>query len=170
MIFVTVGTHEQPMVRLVPVLARLARENPELGPFRMQHGWTPLPEGWAGAALVERDRLLTWMDEADVVVAHVGPATVAEARALGKIPILVPRDPRAGEHVDDHQQHYGKRLAAARQVVLVPDVETLPDAVLRHAELTRDLPPPTAPDPAPAVAAFVDLVRGLLGESRTRRR
>ncbi len=83
------------------------------------------------------------------MVAHVGPATVAEARALGKIPIVVPRDPRAGEHVDDHQQRYGERLAEARQVMLVRDVETLPDAVLRHRELTRVLPPPTAPDPAP---------------------
>nr|WP_304515681.1 sulfotransferase [Cellulomonas sp. APG4] len=44
--------------------------------------------------------------EADVVVTHGGPGTMADARAAGHLPVLVPRDPALGEHVDGHQQRF----------------------------------------------------------------
>nr|WP_246290489.1 glycosyltransferase [Nocardioides marinus] len=50
---------------------------------------------------------------------------IMEARALGHLPLVVPRDPRLGEHVDDHQQRFARRAAEAGLVQAVGSVEEL---------------------------------------------
>ncbi|GGI05296.1 glycosyltransferase [Egicoccus halophilus] len=50
---------------------------------------------------------------ADVVVSHAGTGSALTALANGKAPVLVPRDPLHGEHVDGHQFEIAERLAAA---------------------------------------------------------
>lgn len=162
MIVVTLGTHEQPMMRLVPVLAALARELPSLGPFQIQRGATPLPEGWEGDALVAPQRLAALLAAADIVVMHGGPATIAEARELGKIPIVVPRQLRYREHVDDHQLWYARRLADALEIVLVEEAEDLPAAVEDYPARVARLPVPRPHDPAPAVRRFSEIADRLM--------
>lgn len=160
MILVTLGTHPQPMQRLVPELARLARELPELGPFHAQLGATEVPEGWTHHSVMPATELADEIAAADIVIVHGGPATIAQARALGHVPIVVAR--RRGEHVDDHQVHYARRLAAAREILLVEDETDLLDTVRRYRELVAGLPPPTAHDPAPAIAAVTAIGERLL--------
>ncbi|HEV7492695.1 glycosyltransferase [Baekduia sp.] len=64
-------------------------------------------------------RSLPWLDltvamkEADVVVAHTGIGSAIDAMECGKCPVLVPREARHGEHVDDHQRQIAAELAAA---------------------------------------------------------
>jgi UDP-N-acetylglucosamine--N-acetylmuramyl-(pentapeptide) pyrophosphoryl-undecaprenol N-acetylglucosamine transferase len=49
------------------------------------------------------------MRRADLVVAHAGIGSALAALEVGKCPVLVPRELRYGEHVDDHQ----RQIAAA---------------------------------------------------------
>jgi UDP-N-acetylglucosamine transferase subunit ALG13 len=158
-ILVTLGTHPQPMTRLVPELARLARELPELGPFHAQLGSTAVPDGWTHDRVMPASELAERIAAADVVITHGGPATIAEARAAGRVPIVVPRRHADAEHVDDHQLHYARRLAGAREVLLVEDVTELVDTVRRYQDLAGALPAATAHDPASAIAAI-----GLIGD------
>jgi UDP-N-acetylglucosamine transferase subunit ALG13 len=51
------------------------------------------------------------MRDADVVVAHAGIGSALAALDAGRCPILVPREQRHGEHVDDHQALIAAELA-----------------------------------------------------------
>jgi hypothetical protein len=66
---------------------------------------------------------------ADVVVLHGGPASIMEVRGLGKLPVVVPRDPRYGEHVDGHQLRFARRMSAAGLVKLCEAQQELTEAL-----------------------------------------
>jgi UDP-N-acetylglucosamine transferase subunit ALG13 len=161
-ILVTLGTHRQPMPRLVPPLEQIARDRPELAPFHAQVGATPAPRGWEVHGLLAAQDLAALVGAADVVITHGGPASIAQVRAAGKVPIVVPRHGGHGEHVDDHQLHYARRLSDAREIILVTDVALLFDAVDQYAQRIASLPPPVPHDPSPAIRAFSAIARELL--------
>lgn len=110
MIFVTLGTHEQPFDRALDLVAALARRDKVL----VQHGATPPRPDLSG---VEWSEYLDWapltnrMHDADVVITHAGVGSAVTAIRAGKKPVLVPRLARYGEHVDDHQLQLAERLA-----------------------------------------------------------
>ncbi|TML81128.1 MAG: glycosyl transferase family 28 [Actinobacteria bacterium] len=49
--------------------------------------------------------------EADVVVSHAGIGSALDVMDAGRMPLLVPRRPNLGEHVDDHQFLMARELA-----------------------------------------------------------
>ena len=100
---------------------------------------------------------------ADIVITHGGPATIALARSAGRLPIVVPRLRRYGEHVDDHQLWYARRLAEAQEVILVEEVRDLPSVIEHWAELAGHLPSPEPLDISLAVARFADLANRVAG-------
>ena len=105
---------------------------------------------------------------ADVVVCHGGPATIADARGAGRLPVVVPRDPALDEHVDDHQQRFGRWLSARGEVALATTEAELHgrlDAALADPSAFRLADGPVDPR-ADAVARFGVLVDELLGLGR----
>lgn len=110
MIFVTLGTHDQPFDRALDLVPALARRDRVL----VQHGATPPRPGLSG---VEWSEYLDWeplaahMRDAQVVITHAGVGSAVTALRAGKKPVLVPRLARYGEHVDDHQLQLAERLA-----------------------------------------------------------
>lgn len=128
-LLVAVGTDKHPFDRLVGWLAEwhpTVGENVEL---TVQHGHTRAPGVPGAVPFLGHDELQTAMAEADLVVCHGGPATILEARRHGHLPIVVPRDPTRGEHVDDHQQLFARRLGAAGMVALAETREALFEAL-----------------------------------------
>jgi UDP-N-acetylglucosamine--N-acetylmuramyl-(pentapeptide) pyrophosphoryl-undecaprenol N-acetylglucosamine transferase len=69
------------------------------------------------------------VESADVVISHAGIGSALMALDSGKLPILVPRLERYGEHVDDHQEQIaaelGRRGLAIESRVEDLDVDTL---------------------------------------------
>jgi len=165
-ILVTLGTHPQPMSRITPALERIARELPQLGPFHAQLGTTRSPSGWVPHAMMPSTELAEMIAAADVVITHGGPATIAQVRSAGRVPIVIPRRSAAGEHVDDHQVHYASRLAAAKEILLVEDEWSLPDVVIGYPSLVEALPAPAAHDPASAIGALGSIAARLLSGAR----
>ncbi len=111
MIFVTVGTHEQAFDRLLHAAEALAvalgeRVVVQGGPSRVA---TPHCErtDW----LTPQALALT-ISQSRLVILHAGPSTLAEVIDAGVLPVVVPRDPERGEHVDAHQLRTAKQLAA----------------------------------------------------------
>lgn len=135
MILVITGTHHQPFDRLVRAAARLA-EAGERVVVQVGASQEPAP-GCEVHQMVPPDALAGLAREARVVICHAGPGSVRLAMEAGHVPIVVPRDPAHGEHVDGHQLAWAERVASA--VHLVRDPATLSEAVLRHAAeaLTR---------------------------------
>lgn len=157
MIFVTVGTHEQPMDRLVRALDGLgAVDVPADEAIVVQGGPCVLP-----VRRVELHGMMAFpsvqehMARARIVVTHGGPATIMQALSHGKVPLVVPRQARYGEHVDDHQVRFARRIAD--RVVLVMEMDELPAALRAHAERTAATPPQElGPARAAAFAARMD--------------
>jgi UDP-N-acetylglucosamine transferase subunit ALG13 len=95
----------------------------------VQHGHSRAPALPGAVAFLGHDDLQKAMAEATLVVSHGGPATITEARRHGHLPIVVPRDPAYREHVDNHQQLFARRLAAAGMVALCESALELGDAL-----------------------------------------
>ena len=99
------------------------------------------------------------------VVSHGGPATIMGIRSRGLLPIVVPRDPTLDEHVDDHQQRFGRWLSSRGEVALATTEAELHgrlDAALTDPSAFRLAEGPVDPR-ADAVARFGLLVDELLG-------
>ncbi|HYX84954.1 MAG TPA: glycosyltransferase [Gaiellales bacterium] len=111
------------------------------------------------------------MREAAVIVCHGGPGTIMLAATMGKRPIVVPRRKSAGEHVDDHQHAFTRRIAADGAIILA---QTEQDFRLYLSGVLRangaDPVPPRTTDPADAVRRFEQLVDGLLWPAKAPRR
>ena len=117
LLLVTVGTDHHPFDRLVRwVDGWLDGETGQAAGLRclMQTGTSAPPTGHAAQweAYLEFDALQAAMRDAAAVVCHGGPGTILGARHVGAVPIVVPRRHRLGEHVDDHQLAFCRRLAA----------------------------------------------------------
>jgi UDP-N-acetylglucosamine transferase subunit ALG13 len=129
-ILATLGTHPQPMDRLVRELDRLI----EVGVIQEEviiqaavFGY--LPKLARAERIMAFAELAALINRADVVISHAGPATLAAVRAAGLTPIVVPRLVRYHEHVDGHQALYAKRLARQPGYVIVEEMGQLADAI-----------------------------------------
>jgi UDP-N-acetylglucosamine transferase subunit ALG13 len=111
-ILVVVGTDVHPFDRVVQWTdAWLARQDPVPAAV-VQYGFSASPSVASGDSLIPHERLQVLMQAAAVVVTHGGPATIMEVRRHGRRPVVVPRDPGRGEHVDGHQLLFSDRLDA----------------------------------------------------------
>lgn len=131
MIFVTVGTHEQPFDRLVRAVDGLVANGAIAEPVFMQTGYcTYEPERCWWARFVPAAEMRERMEAADVVVTHGGPSSFVEAIAAGKVPVVVPRRAEFGEHVNDHQEAFVREVAERKGgIVPVYDIENLSEAI-----------------------------------------
>jgi UDP-N-acetylglucosamine transferase subunit ALG13 len=160
---VTVGTDHHPFERVVGWAERWA-ERGEDWEVQVQHGRTRGPRSGTGFAFCEHDRLQELFAAADVVLTHGGPATITEALRFGHRPIVAPRDPARGEHVDGHQQLFVARLAAAGRVQRVVTEDDFLAAVVATSYLPRQR---RAEDDVPAgVFRVGDAVERLVSRRR----
>jgi UDP-N-acetylglucosamine transferase subunit ALG13 len=83
------------------------------------------------------------MRNATVVICHGGAGTMIQALQAGKVPIVMPRRVKYGEHVDDHQLEGAQELAAAGRIILVQEPKELPAAI--QIARSRSAPPPVRP-------------------------
>lgn len=108
-VVVSVGTDHHPFERLVEWTDQWAALHPDRKVF-LQRGTSKAPENVVSADIVAHGELLRLFSTSIVVVSHGGPSTVMDARASGRLPIVVPRDPDRGEHVDGHQMRFADHL------------------------------------------------------------
>jgi UDP-N-acetylglucosamine transferase subunit ALG13 len=138
-IFVTVGTHEDGFDRLIGEMDRLVSTGEVGEEVVYQAGASRLrPARGVVEGMMPFERVQAFMREARVVVTHGGPASIMQVLAYGKVPIVVPRQARFGEHVDDHQVRFAARIAD--RVVVVLDIADLGPALRAHAERSAVLP------------------------------
>jgi UDP-N-acetylglucosamine transferase subunit ALG13 len=170
LLLLTVGTDHHPFDRLVRwVDGWLDSPGGRAAGLRclMQTGTSAAPAGESGAvrwqAYLEFEALQTAMRDAAAVVCHGGPGTILGARHMGAVPIVVPRQHRLGEHVDDHQVAFSRRLAAEGSVFLAEDEAGLRRLLDRvAAEPAAFRAPAEQRGTATAVRAFERLVDDLV--------
>ncbi len=170
LVLVTVGTDHHPFERLVRWMDAWSADAGGGVRCFVQCG-TAVPPRHAGwAATVPHDELERLLDEAAVVVCHGGPGAITEARRRGLVPIVVPRRDDLGEHVDDHQVRFARRMAREGLIVVAETEAQLRAAV--EAALGRGRgwtgPPRETEDPA-GVRGFARVVDPLVGSDAPRR-
>lgn len=117
-VLVAVGTDKHPFDRLLGWLEEWYAGAAGEVNMVIQYGQSRPPGTPGAVAFLGHAELQQAMSRAGLVVCHGGPATILEARRHGHLPIVVPRDPTHGEHVDNHQQLFVRRLAADGMVAL----------------------------------------------------
>lgn len=117
-LLVVVGTDYHPFDRLVQWVDEWVALQGAGYRAVVQYGSGKAPVVAEGSASFAHDELRRLMSLARVVVMHGGPASILEARRLGKVPVVVPREPGHGEHVDSHQVRFTRRLSESGLVAL----------------------------------------------------
>ncbi len=134
MIFVTVGTHEQQMDRLVLKVDGLVQKGSIQEDVFIQRGTgTQIPRNCDSAEMLPYSRMVRYTSAARIIITHGGPGSIMLPLLSGKHPIVVPRQSRYGEHIDDHQVAFAKRMEAQHRIIAVYDIDEL-EAKIAHFE------------------------------------
>jgi UDP-N-acetylglucosamine transferase subunit ALG13 len=156
-VFVTVGNAKQSFRRLIAAVDELA-ERSFFGSetVLVQIGFTsdyrPVHCEWKD--FLPADEFAECLARASLVVSHGGVTQLSAVR-LGKVPVVMPRLKKYGEHVNDHQVQLVRELAADGWVVPAYEPADLP-AAIGDARARPPRPVPRAP--------MLDLVRGAIEE------
>jgi UDP-N-acetylglucosamine transferase subunit ALG13 len=140
MIFATVGTHEIPFDRFVRAVDKIGLTFDERVVIQRGYSLVPAPHCEVHG-LLSPNQVQQYMSEARIVICHAGPATILEVQSTGKVPIVVPRRAEFGEHIDDHQVAFAKRIAD--QVHLVNHTTGLIDSLRCQDEVSIARSPAT---------------------------
>lgn len=143
MIFVTVGTHEQPFDRLLKQVDQLKGKGFIRDEVVMQTGFSdyqPRYCRWQRAfPYQEMQRLAA---DARILITHGGPASCSMFWQQGRIPIVVPRQKRFGEHVNDHQLIFCRRISEIwGNVIVIEDIDELAKAISGYETLSAGMLP-----------------------------
>ena len=136
MIFVTVGTHEQPFNRLVEYIDNLKKNEIIEEEVIMQTGYSTYePKYCRWQKLFPYQEMIKLVDEARIVITHGGPSSFIMPLQIGKTPIVVPRRHEFNEHVNDHQVSFSKAVAERMGTIVVIDDMDL--SLIHISEPTR---------------------------------
>ena len=131
MIFVTVGTHEQPFDRLLEEIDRLKGEGIIREDVIMQTGFSTYePKYCEWSKLLPYPQMLKNVRKARIVITHGGPASFIMPLQIGKVPIVVPRQLQYAEHVNNHQVEFTRAVAERMgNIIPVYDIEDLAQTI-----------------------------------------
>ena len=130
MIFVTVGTHEQPFNRLIKKIDELKESGIIQEDVIIQTGFSTY-----------EPKHCQWnVADARIVITHGGPASFIMPLQIGKTPIVVPRQHQFNEHVNDHQVEFARNVEKRMgTIILVEDIEELGDVITNYDQLVAKM-------------------------------
>lgn len=137
MIFVTVGTHEQPFNRLVECVDNLKRDGVIQEDVVIQTGYSTYePKNCKWQKLFPYQEMVMMVKGARIVITHGGPSSFIMPLQIGKIPIVVPRRHEFNEHVNDHQVTFSKAVAERMgTIIVVDDMDRLGKTIQNYDEI-----------------------------------
>lgn len=141
MIFVTVGTHEQPFDRLLQAVDRLKGSDIIQEPVVIQTGYSHYQPKYSDYyKLLPYTKMQQYIADARIVITHGGPASFLMSLQMGKIPIVVPRQLAFKEHVNNHQVDFTKAVEERMgNIIPVYDIADLEDRIINYDKLVAGL-------------------------------
>lgn len=141
MIFVTVGTHEQQFNRLVEEVDKLKENGIIKEDVYIQTGFSTYePKYCQWSKLISYKEMNNKIKEARIIITHGGPASFIAPLQIGKIPIVVPRQEKYGEHVNDHQLEFAKSVEERnKNIIPVYDIKDLKEKILDYDKIIEKL-------------------------------
>lgn len=141
MIFVTVGTHEQPFNRLVEYIDNLKRDGTITEKVIIQTGYSTYePQYCKWKKLFPYQEILKMVGEARIVITHGGPSSFVMPLQIGKIPVVVPRQKQFNEHVNDHQLYFAKQVAKRQKnIIVIEKIDNLGTVLLKYDRIIETM-------------------------------
>ena len=141
MIFVTVGTHEQPFNRLIKKVDELKYEEIIKEDVIIQTGFSSYePKYCQYSKLISYQQMIKNVKNAHIVITHGGPASFIMPLQIGKTPIVVPRQHQFNEHVNDHQLEF-TRIVLKRMgsIILVENIDKLENVIKNYDQIVSEM-------------------------------
>lgn len=134
MIFVTVGTHEQQFDRLIRKIDELKANHIIKDDIIIQTGFsTYIPKHCEWQKMFGYQQMIQLVKDARIVITHGGPSSFITSVQAGKIPVVVPRQKKFGEHVNDHQVDFCKTVEQRMgMIIVVDDIEEIESILLNY--------------------------------------
>lgn len=141
MIFVTVGTHEQPFNCLIESVDNLKKRGVIQEEVIIQTGYSTYePQYCTWQKLYPYQEMIRLVEEARIVITHGGPSSFIMPLQIGKTPIVVPRKHEFNEHVNDHQVSFAKAVAERMgTIIVVEDMSKLEETIENYDELVSTI-------------------------------
>ena len=141
MIFVTVGTHEQPFNRLIEYIDRLKEKGILQEEVVIQTGYSTYePEFCQWKSLFPYQEMVRYVKDARIVITHGGPSSFIMPLQMRKIPIVVPRQKQYNEHVNDHQLEFAKAVAQRQKnIIVIERINELKKAILNYDSVVKEM-------------------------------
>lgn len=138
MIFVTVGTHEQQFNRLVEYMDKWASEHDEKVVIQTGYStYEPKFCEWDKFFLYQK--MVEMVNEARIVITHGGPSSFIMPLQIGKTPIVVPRQKKYEEHVNDHQVKFCHQVEERMgTIAVVDDIEKLCGVIDSYDKIKKE--------------------------------
>lgn len=162
MIFVTVGTHEQPFNRLVEYMDKWAGENNE--EVIIQVGFsTYKPQNCKWSKLIPYNQMIENVENARIVITHGGPSSFIMPLQVGKIPIVVPRQKQFDEHVNDHQVEFCNQVVKRQSnIIVVEDINKLGEVIGNYEKNVESIANGLQSNNEKFCVEFAKIVNGLM--------
>lgn len=142
MIFVTVGTHEQPFDRLIEYIDNMKKNGDITEDVIIQTGFSIYqPKYCEWDKFIPYKQMIKNVKDARIVITHGGPASFIMPLQFGKTPIVVPRQHRYNEHVNDHQVEFAKAISKKMGIIItIIDIVQLHDTILNYDKIVESMP------------------------------
>lgn len=139
MIFVTVGTHEQPFNRLIKKVDELVYKGLIKEHVIMQIGFSTYgPKNCEWHKMMSFEEMQDCFKNARIVITHGGPSSFIEALSFNKVPVVVPRQEKYHEHVNNHQVDFVKVVnKRMNNIIPVYDINQLQDVIRNYSKLSK---------------------------------
>lgn len=141
MIFVTVGTREQPFNRLVQKIDELKKDGTIQDDVIIQTGFSTYePKYCQWSKLIPYQQMIKNVADARIVITHGGPSSFIMPLQVGKTPIVVPRRREFNEHVNNHQVSFSRAVAQRiGTIIVVEDMAKLGETITKYDEIVSGM-------------------------------
>jgi len=130
-IFVAVGTHPQPFIRLFEEIDKIAGKHKEWI-FFAQTGTTDFKsKKFKCVKFLEGNNYEKHFKSSDLIIGHPGAGTIIDALKSRKPLIVVPRRKKFNEHTDDHQLDLGKAIQERKMGLMVFEMKDLEKTIVK---------------------------------------
>lgn len=163
MIFVTVGTHEQGFERLIKKVDDLVRDGKIKEDVIMQIGFTQYkPKYCKWYTIIPYVDMHKYIDDARIIITHGGPASFIMPLQIGKVPIVVPRQEKYHEHINNHQVEFTKHISSRLgNIIPVYEIEDLINTIENYDNLVSNVDKKMAMHNKEFINGFDKIVKGL---------
>ena len=140
MIYVTVGTHEQPFNRLVQCVDELKGKGIIDEEVIIQSGFSDYEiKNCKHKDLFDQNDVLVNYEAARIIIMHGGPSSIIQALQEGKVPIVVPRQKKYNEHINDHQLEFCRAVSKRyNNIILIEETDKLEEAIENYDRLAGE--------------------------------